>query len=324
MDEAKAASPVEPAAVQQIPAQQTVSQATIPQTVASQTAVSQEAVPQTAKEQAPAEVLPAQAQTDASQKVQEVPQPKQQGTNTFTDASQKTVSGVTTEATAETPAQTQPLSTQESAVSSTEEPQQSDSQTQVSAAEAKTETLPQKEPVQSDPHVLPGTQQLSDLYAGSKVVVKVSDAPTQTKAPVSSQISNAVADGLKAGKQQLQVDLYPESLGKVSVKLASENGILTVEILAANPKTQSLLASSSGEIRSILHNSTGQTVHVSQQSAQQQYAGQNGNFAQQESARQQQQEEEARKYQAAQWFAANNSSGFSTGDFLTALQRAAN
>jgi flagellar hook-length control protein FliK len=169
-----------------------------------------------------------------------------------------------------------------------------------------------------------GTQPFSDLYSAGKVLVKVSDVSGGTKASASRQVSDAVVGGLKAGKQQLQVDLYPQSLGKVSVKLVSENGVLTVEIAAANPKTQSMLASSSGEIRSILHASTGQTVQVTgQQQNAQQYTGQNGNSAQQESARQQQQQQQAEEQREARWYTAGNSSGFSTGDFLSALKSAA-
>lgn len=196
-------------------------------------------------------------------------------------------------------------------------------ETAASAAEGKTETAAEKEPVQ-DNRTSPGIRQFSDLYSGGRVVVKISDVPAAAKTPLSSQISNAVAEGLKTGKRQIQVDLYPQSLGKVSVKLASENGVLTVEIAAANPKTQSLLASSSGEIRSLLHASTGQTVQVTgQQQNAQQYAGQNGDSSRQQSAQQQQQQENAQKHRQAQWYTAGNSAGFSTGDFLTALKSTA-
>ncbi len=194
-----------------------------------------------------------------------------------------------------------------------------------SAEEAKLQTL--RHTPQRSADAPPKTPLFSGIYSGfsgGKVIVKVSDAASQAVPTVGSQLCSAVSDGLKGGKRQLQVDLYPQSLGKVSVSLASENGVLTVEIAAANPKTQSLLASSSSEISSMLRASTGQAVQVTAgQQAQQQFAGQNGGSAQQEAARQQQQQEEARKYRAAQWYAAENSAGFSTKDFLTALHSAA-
>ena len=170
----------------------------------------------------------------------------------------------------------------------------------------------------------PSAQPVPTFYTSGRVIVKVSDAPAAAKTLVGSQIANAVTDGLKAGKQQFQVDLYPQSLGKVSVNLVSQNGMLTVEIAAQNPKTQSLIASSSGEIRSLLHASTGQNVQVTnQQQNAQQYTGQNGTPYQQQQFSQQQQQEDAEHRQAAKWYAAGNSYGFSTGDFLTALRKAA-
>lgn len=186
---------------------------------------------------------------------------------------------------------------------------------------------PAEEKLPSQENGTPSTQPVPTFYTSGRVIVKVSDAPAAAKTPVGSQIANAVTDGLKAGKQQFQVDLYPQSLGKVSVNLVSQNGMLTIEIAAQNPKTQSLIASSSGEIRSLLHASTGQNVQVTnQQQNAQQYTGQNGSPYQQQqfSQQQQQQQQDAEQRQsAARWYAAGNSSGFSTDDFLTAMRKAA-
>lgn len=160
---------------------------------------------------------------------------------------------------------------------------------------------------------------LSDLYTGDRVVIKVSNDSVAEKVPAARQISEAVVQGLKNGKQQLQVDLYPQSLGKVSVKLVSEGGMLTVELAASNPKTQSLLASNSDEIRSMLQNTTDHNsvqVAVPNQPAQQQqqYAQQQNGYAEQ-NARQQRQEQQSRWYSSA---AAGN---ISTDDFLSILKQ---
>jgi hypothetical protein len=168
------------------------------------------------------------------------------------------------------------------------------------------------------------SQQTSVPYSSEKVMIRISDTPAAAKAPVSNQVANSVVQHLKEGKQQFTVDLYPQSLGKVSVKLIAENGTLTIEIAAANPKTQSLLASSSGEIRSLLHASTGQTVEVTtQQYPDQNGAGQNQQQQEQSFAQQQQRQEDAERRRAAAIWFAGNSSGFSAADFLTVLQRTA-
>lgn len=194
-------------------------------------------------------------------------------------------------------------------------------------ADTAEQILPQKrekEPA-AERSPVPASQQTSVAYSPEKVTVKISDTPAAAKTPVSSQVADAVVQNFKAGKQQFQVDLYPQSLGKVSVKLLAENGTLTIEIAAANPKTQSLLASSSGEIRSLLHASTGQTVQVTaQQPGSQQYPDHSGAWQQQQQqSSSQQQQENAERRAAAIWYSADNSTGLSTADFLTVLRKAA-
>lgn len=159
--------------------------------------------------------------------------------------------------------------------------------------------------------------QLSNLYTDGHVVIKVSNAPVAEKVPVAHQISEAVVQGLKNGKQQLQVDLYPQSLGKVSVKLVSEGGMLTVELAASNPKTQSLLASNSGEIRSMLQDTTNHSsvqVAVPDQPAQQQFAQQQNGYAEQ-NARQQMEE------QQTHWANSTGAGNINTDDFLSILKQ---
>ena len=151
-----------------------------------------------------------------------------------------------------------------------------------------------------------------------KVVIKVSDAPAaHSSQPVFHQVANAVAENLKSGKQEFQVDLYPQSLGKVTVKLTSENGLLTVELAASNPKTQSLLLSNSGDIRSILQSSANQQVVVQSQQAQPWYGQQQGGHS--GAQQQQQQQDGGREQQHTQSDQADVL--FSAGDFLSLLQK---
>jgi flagellar hook-length control protein FliK len=163
-----------------------------------------------------------------------------------------------------------------------------------------------------------GTRELSGLYSGGKVVVKISDAPKAARSSAAGQVANAVADGLKAGKQELTVDLYPESLGKVSVKLVEQAGRLTVEIAASDPKTQSLLASNSGEIKSILQSSTGQEIQITKPGQTPQWYAQDGNAGGQ-NARQQQQQQQERQRDLSAWYRIGGSGGLGTDDFLSIL-----
>lgn len=123
------------------------------------------------------------------------------------------------------------------------------------------------------------------------VVVKISDEATKLEPMTQTQIADEVKMHLTEGKSEFTMQLNPEHLGKVSVKLISENGMLTVELHAENPRTHSLLLSSSDEIQALLQNATNTTTQViassQSQGMQQNYTQQE---EQQEKASQQQQQ----------------------------------
>lgn len=92
-----------------------------------------------------------------------------------------------------------------------------------------------------------------DAYSQGNVVIEVSKEPEQVQqVSVYNQITSTVKASLEEGKKEFVMELNPESLGKVLVKLVSEGGKLTVELAAYNPKTQALLMEGSEEIRNIL------------------------------------------------------------------------
>lgn len=125
------------------------------------------------------------------------------------------------------------------------------------SAQAQDPASKQSEPGKAnDPNGLPG------LYGGGNVVIRVSGEKAAAAATPVKQVADAAVQQMQNGKNEFRMDLYPESLGKVSVRLTSEHGILTVEIAASDPKTQSMLLSGSEEIRSILQASSGQTVQT--------------------------------------------------------------
>ncbi|WP_411676483.1 flagellar hook-length control protein FliK [Caproicibacter sp.] len=163
------------------------------------------------------------------------------------------------------------------------------------------------------------TDSLSNLYGTGNIVIKVSGEAAQAPSPV-HQVANTAAYQLQNGKNEFQMDLYPQSLGKVSLKMTSQNGLLTVEILAADPKTQSLLLSGSAEIRTILQASTGQNVQTvipNQQAAQ--WYGQPQDGGGGNSGNQGREREKPRKGRPEG--IGSVSSELSTGDFLTMIQQ---
>lgn len=161
---------------------------------------------------------------------------------------------------------------------------------------------------------------LPALYGNGKVVIKVSGEPEQAQSSPARQVADTVMHQMQSGKTEFQMDLYPKSLGKVSVKLTSQDGLLTVEIAAADPKTQSLLLSGSSEIRSILQASTGQnvqTVTPDQQAAQ--WYGQQSSDGGDTSGNRRQKRDEPRRDKSNG--VESVSAELNTGDFLSMIQQ---
>ena len=122
-----------------------------------------------------------------------------------------------------------------------------------------------------------------------------------------SHLTQQLAKNYRAGINQFQMELFPHNLGKVSVSMKVEQGLLVVDILADSPRTQSLLASGSSEIRSLLESAVGQPVQIAQpaQEAPQYYEEQGNHSEEQGQAEQQEQRQNAE----------------TTEDFLTVLNQ---
>lgn len=150
------------------------------------------------------------------------------------------------------------------------------------------------------------------LMQSGNVVIKISDAPSGVQKAVLHRVADQISVHYKAGSPQFEMQLFPKNLGKVTVKLGVEKGNLTVEILAANPKTQSMLLSGSDEIRSLIESTVQQPVLVQQPSQNTKWdQGQGGEG---QSGRQQQQQEESRQQQ-------NRQDTPSASDFIALMQR---
>lgn len=91
----------------------------------------------------------------------------------------------------------------------------------------------------------------SKLFNGSTIDTQlISDNFKQIFDNAPIPVPNQIADGIKAklntlqsGETEFQLELNPESLGKVSIKLVTESGRVAVEIIAERPETRALLQS---------------------------------------------------------------------------------
>ena len=129
-----------------------------------------------------------------------------------------------------------------------------------------------------------------------EIPVKVGEAPVAEETletPVEDQIGPRLAEALKSGDTRVEIQLAPESLGKVTVEVTlREDGTLHVALHAENSQTRGLLERSADNLMAMLGRDARQEVQVEvprQQESQQQnfYDGQQGREHQ---GRQQEQE----------------------------------
>jgi flagellar hook-length control protein FliK len=132
-------------------------------------------------------------------------------------------------------------------------------------------------------------------------------ASSKLSAGTTAHLTEQIAKNVQVKNNSFRMELFPQDLGKVTVSLKMEQGLLVVDLLADSSKTQSLLASASGEIRSLLESAVGQPVQVTQpsQDAPAYYQ------QEQESSGQQQGEQHSQQHQDQE----------TTEDFLSVLQR---
>lgn len=255
------------------------------------------------------------AQTVSNEANADETQPQKAGNTNLQPAVQNKADSSTAKQEVETGFQsvTQVEATPESAESAGKE---KDSQ----SAFAQTDSQPEKTDNSSTGTAV---QNVTNLYGGGNVVVKVSDTPAKAETSASRQVADTVSYQLKNGKQEFQMNLFPQSLGKVSVKLTTENGILTVEIAASNPKTQSLLIANSGDIKSLLQTSTGQQVQVVKQEQASQWHGQSqdGGYGGQQGQQQQEQQQDNENQNRQAILYDGKDSNLNTGDFLSMMRQ---
>ena len=83
---------------------------------------------------------------------------------------------------------------------------------------------------------------------------------------VKNQIIEQIYDKFNAGETEFQIEIKPQELGTVTVKMAVKGTEMVIELIARDSRTQNIIISNSNEIKSILqdqlnHNVTVEVVH---------------------------------------------------------------
>lgn len=96
-------------------------------------------------------------------------------------------------------------------------------------------------------------------------VIQVSDESSYIKSSAISQIKDKIelmVNERTNGTKEVTMELQPEKLGKVNIKMFYEGNKLTVEIKALNEETSKLLMSNSQELAKVLNKAVDSNVNV--------------------------------------------------------------
>lgn len=100
-------------------------------------------------------------------------------------------------------------------------------------------------------------------YDFENKIIKVSDESSLLKSTVLTQIKDRIDLMYDEKSQHVVMELYPKNLGKVDIKMSFENEKLTVDIMALDKETQSILMTNVKELSSILENKIDTAVQIS-------------------------------------------------------------
>ena len=96
-------------------------------------------------------------------------------------------------------------------------------------------------------------------------VIEVSDASNEIRSSILSQVKDKVVLMINEGAngtKNVTMELNPENMGKVHIKMTYNNNQLSVEIKALNKETQKILFSNSGELLRVLNKSVDSNVNI--------------------------------------------------------------
>ncbi len=139
---------------------------------------------------------------------------------------------------------------------------------------------------------------------GEEVVhVKVADVLPVTKENVTQQLADKI---LMRSSNEFELQLNPESLGKIQIKVQFDKGETKVTILCESAKALHLLSENSSSLAALLENRTGNTttiqMHENKDAFYKQDTDQNGHQQQQQTKDEQQQRHQKQKQQDAMDF----------------------
>jgi tetrahydromethanopterin S-methyltransferase subunit F len=97
-------------------------------------------------------------------------------------------------------------------------------------------------------------------------IITISDESTEIKSQILTQVKDKIIfmsdEGNMDSIKEVTMELQPDNLGKVNIKMIFKDDKLTVEIKALNEETQKILSSNKGEIANVLGKTVDGAVNI--------------------------------------------------------------
>lgn len=257
-----------------------------------------------------AEAVPAEPEKAAAQTTQQ-PEAVQPQTKPETEAPKAERPQAEISVTQKTTTESKPVETQIQRPVQQETPVEGEKVQPQVVVEQSTEV---KEPEQVE-KIQVRTEISAESVQTTQQTVTVKTEPAVVSEPpksVAVQLADKFATFEATSKTEFQMQLFPEDLGEVTVKMAVRDGVMVIDILSPNSKTQQILLANADDIKNMLQSQLQQRTQVvipTEERPADFY------HQQQEQSRHQQQEKDAQPDQNQQ-----DSNIPLTGDFLAAFR----
>lgn len=95
-----------------------------------------------------------------------------------------------------------------------------------------------------------------------KAEVPVYHHHVENEQALSSDLSKIISGQVKAGQKELEIQLEPQNLGKITIKVSSHDNQTTIALLCSEEKTLNLLAQNAKELGAIMENNLGVPAQI--------------------------------------------------------------
>lgn len=109
-------------------------------------------------------------------------------------------------------------------------------------------------------------EKAENIRTAGTVQVKVAEKMDAQSPKFTENLADKISEGIKSGAKEIEIQLSPENLGKITIKFTAEAGRTLVNIVCDSIRSAELLSRNVSSLASIVEANTGTQTHVSVES----------------------------------------------------------